>query len=309
MSYFKDGIWMAECSRPAAKLYGFRKEKTGMNIDEIDWNEVWKDLYEQNLATRGKGECASIWETKDRAREFLERSNKNPERVARVFADLGATPDSRILDVGAGPGTLAVPLASRCAHVTAVEPATGMIEVMKEFALKEGVENLEVVAKRWESVDPAELSRPYDIVFASYSLGMPDIRAAVEKMCSLATKRICLYWFAGSSPWEKWMIELWPALHGREYRSGPKVNVLYNVLYDMGIYPNIEMLQMPHTRIFSDLDAAVEDLKQEYRVETGDQEKILREYLSSVLQEKEGELVLSGNSTRVKLWWDVERSA
>ena len=58
-------------SRSAAKLYGVRKEKTGMNIDEIDWNEVWKDLYEQNLATRGKGECASIWETKDRAREFF----------------------------------------------------------------------------------------------------------------------------------------------------------------------------------------------------------------------------------------------
>jgi SAM-dependent methyltransferase len=296
-------------STSAARLNRVLKEKTGMDINEIDWNEVWKDLYEQNLSRRGKGECASIWETKERAREFLARSNENPQRVARVFADLGAGPASRVLDVGAGPGTLAVPLASRCAHVTAVEPATGMVEVMKEFALEEGVENLEVVAKRWEDVDPSELSGLYDIVFASYSLGMPDIRTAVEKMCKLATKRVCLYWFLGSSPWEQWMIELWPALHGQEYRSGPKADVLFHVLYDMGIYPNIEMLQMPHTRIFSDMDAAVEALKQEYRVETGDQEKILRKYLSSVLQEKEGELVLSGNSTRVKLWWDVERSA
>ncbi len=293
----------------AVKLHRVRKEKTGMDIHKIDWNEVWKDLYEQNLSTRGKGECASIWESRESAREFLTRSNKNPQRVSQVFADLGATPDSRVLDVGAGPGTLAVPLASRCAHVTAVEPATGMVEVMKEFALKEGVENLEVVAKRWEDVDPDELLGSYDIVFASYSLGMPDIRAAVEKMCKLATKRVCLYWFAGSSPWEKWMIDLWPPLHGREYRSGPKVNVLYNVLYNMGIYPNIEMLQLPHTRVFSDLDAAVEALKQEYRVETDGQEKILREYLSSVLQEEGCELVLSGNSTRVKLWWEVERSA
>ncbi|WP_440956580.1 class I SAM-dependent methyltransferase [Methanosarcina sp. Mfa9] len=280
-----------------------------MNIDEIDWNEVWKNLYEQNLSRRGKGECASIWESRERALEFLERSNKNPQRVARVFADLGAGPASRILDVGAGPGTLAVPLAARCAHVTAVEPAAGMVEVMKEFAFKEGVENLEVVAKRWEDVDPSELSGLYDVVFASYSLGMPDIRAAVEKMCKLATKRVCLYWFLGSSPWEQWMIDLWPALHGQEYRSGPKADVLFHVLYDMGIYPNMETLQLPHTRVFHDLDAAVEDFKQEYRVETADQEKILREYLSSVLQEEGGEMVLSGNSKRVKLWWEVDQGA
>jgi SAM-dependent methyltransferase len=296
-------------SRSAAKLYGVRKEKTGMNIDEIDWNEVWKDLYEQNLSRRGKGECASVWESRERALEFLERSNKNPQRVAKVFADLGADPVSRVLDVGAGPGTLAVPLSARCAHVTAVEPAAGMVEVMKEFALREGVENLDIVAKRWEDVDPAELSGPYDVVFASYSLGMPDIRAAVEKMCKLATKRVCIYWFLGSSPWEQWMIELWPALHGQEYRSGPKADVLFHVLYDMGIYPNMETLQLPHTRVFSDLDAAVEDFKQEYRVETDAQEKMLREYLSSVLQEEGGELVLSGNSRRVKLWWEVDQCA
>lgn len=278
-----------------------------MDINKIDWNEVWKDLYEQNLSRRGKGECASIWESKESAREFLTRSNKNPQRVAKVFADLGAGPASRVLDVGAGPGTLAVPLATLCAHITAVEPAAGMVEVMKEFALIEGVENLEIVAKRWEDVDPAELLGPYDIVFASYSLGMPDIRAAVEKMCKLATKRVCLYWFLGISPWEKWMIELWPTLHGQEYRSGPKTDVLFHVLYDMEIYPNMETLQLPYTRVFSDLDAAVKDLKQEYRVETDAQEKILREYLSSVLQEDGSELVLSGNSTRVKIWWEMDQ--
>ena len=288
-----------------SQIIRVRKEKTDMDIQKIDWNEVWKDLYEQNLSRRGKGECASVWESRERALEFLERSNKNPQRVAKVFADLGAGPVSRVLDVGAGPGTLAVPLAARCAHVTAVEPAAGMVEVMKEFALREGVENLDIVAKRWEDVDPAELSGPYDVYF----LGMPDIRAAVEKMCKLATKRVCLYWFLGSSPWEQWMIELWPALHGQEYRSGPKADVLFHVLYDMGIYPNMETLQLPHTRVFSDFDAAVEDFKQEYRVETDAQEKILREYLSSVLQEEGGEFVLSGNSMRVKLWWEVDQCA
>lgn len=296
-------------SRSAAKLYRVWKEKKEMDIHEIDWNEVWKDLHEQNLSRRRKGECASIWESRESALEFLERSNKNPQRVAKVFSDLGVGPASRVLDVGAGPGTLAVPLASRCAHVTAVEPAAGMVEVMKEFAQKEGVENLEIVSKRWEDIDPAELSGPYDVVFASYSLGMPDIRAAVEKMCKLATKRVCLYWFLGSSPWEQWMIDLWPALHGQEYRSGPMADVLFHVLYDMGIYPNMETLQLLYTRTFPDFDAAVENFKREYHVETDAQEKILREYLSSVLKKEGGEFVLSENSMRVKLWWEVDQCA
>src|SRR5690606_41985940 len=51
-------------------------------------------------------------------------------------------PGSRILDIGAGPGTLAIPLAGIAAHVTAVEPAAGMAEVMAEYAEEKGVSNL-----------------------------------------------------------------------------------------------------------------------------------------------------------------------
>ena len=40
--------------------------------------------------------------------------------------------ESRVLDIGAGPGTLAIPFDQKVAHVTAVEPAECMCSVMRE---------------------------------------------------------------------------------------------------------------------------------------------------------------------------------
>jgi hypothetical protein len=37
---------------------------------------------------------------------------------------------------------------------------------------------------------------------------------------------------------EKWK-ELWLRLHGREFYPAPKCEVIYNVLYQMGIYPHV----------------------------------------------------------------------
>lgn len=278
-----------------------------MTYRDIDWNTVWKDLYEKNAECRGSGECASIWESRERALDFLNQSRENPERIQHIIDGLPIRVESAVLDIGAGPGTLAVPLAGRVARVTAVEPAAGMVEVMEEYAAEEGVSNLSIVRKRWEDVDPAaDLNGPYDIVMASYSLGMPDIRTAIEKMCKASSGRVYLFWFAGTTTWEQGMLDLWPGLHGKEYQRGPKVDVLWNVLYAMGICPNVETVRMEHTRRFPDIDAAVAEYGKQYRVRTPAQERMLRDYLAGMLSENGDDLVLSGMTTRVKIWWEVD---
>ncbi len=192
-----------------------------MTYTSIDWNAVWKDLSEKNIECRGSGGCAAIWESKEKARTYLERSQEEPEQTRCTIDGLPVKIESTVLDIGAGPGVLAVPLARRVARVTAVEPAAGMAEVMTEYARGEGVSNLSIVRKRWEDGDPAaDLDGPYDIVIASYSLGMPDIRAAIEKMCEASSRWVYLFWFAGTTSWEQGMLDLWPRLHGKEYRRG-----------------------------------------------------------------------------------------
>jgi hypothetical protein len=47
-------------------------------------------------------------------------------------------------------------------------------EVWKSQMQHSGVQNISVVQKRWEDVDVKEdLQPPYDVVIASFSLGMP----------------------------------------------------------------------------------------------------------------------------------------
>ncbi len=273
---------------------------------EIDWNSVWKDLYEKNTECRGNGGCASVWASPEKARAFLAQSRENPGRIHHVIKSLPLRADSTVLDIGAGPGTLAVPLAGRAARVTAVEPAAGMAEVMEEYAAEEGVSNLSIVQKRWEDVDPAvDLDSPYDIVLASYSLGMPDIKTAIEMMCEASSGWVYLFWFAGTTAWERAMVDLWPRLHGEEFRFGPKVDVLYNVLYSMGICPNVETVRMEHTRRFSSIDAAADEFREQYQITSPAQEKVLREYLAATLIPNEGGFLHSGTTTRVRLWWEV----
>lgn len=280
-----------------------------LDSNDIDWNSVWEELYEKNTECRGRGDCASIWVSLDRARAFLAQSRERPERILQDIEGLPIKADSRVLDIGAGPGTLAVPLAARVASVTAVEPAAGMAEVMSEHALENGVTNLSIVRKRWEDVDPKkDLEGPYDLVIARHSLGMPNIREVIKAMCKASSEWVYLFWFAGSTGWEKAMVDLWPKLHGREYRSGPKADVLYNVLYSMGIYPNVETVQMDYARKFSDIDAAVKEFREQYMISSPAQEEILRGHLQdSLLKTSEG-LENSMMTNQVRIWWNVDKN-
>lgn len=233
------------------------------------------------------------------------QDGKSREITEKRIEGMKLSPDSRVLDIGAGPGTLAIPISQRVAHVTAVEPSEGMISVMQDNIKEYGIENIDPVHKDWESVDvESDLSAPYDVVFASYSLGMKDIRTSVQKMVDASSKYVYLYWFAGETSWDMHSRKLWPFLHGSEYQPAPKCDVLYNVLYDMGIYPNVSVFPFEHVHRFATLDEAVEDFKSYYNASSDTQEAILRDYFEGVLEKDNGALVQRGWSTRVKMWWE-----
>ena len=73
-----------------------------------------------------------------------------------TIAALVITPDSRVLDIGAGPGTLAIPLAPQVREITAVEPGAGMVEILKDHAEQDGIRNITCVQKPGRmSIPPA----------------------------------------------------------------------------------------------------------------------------------------------------------
>ncbi|MBA2862947.1 class I SAM-dependent methyltransferase [Methanococcus maripaludis] len=276
------------------------------NYYGFDWNEIWNEINEANIKCGAFGECASIWESKEAARAFLNNSFANPERKQFIIDSLPLSPDSRVLDIGSGPGTIAVPVAGRVKHVTAVEPSHGMADVMEEYAAENGVSNLDIVRKRWEELDPSsDLQGPYDIVFASYSLGMQDLRDTIRMMEEVSSKWVYIFWISGMPSWEKGFLELWPQIHGKEFCLTPQADIIYNVLYSMGIYPNIRVAEIESNNHFPDLNSAVSKLSSVYNIETSEQEEILRNYLSTVLARDEKGFAVKESNMGTALWWEM----
>jgi SAM-dependent methyltransferase len=268
-----------------------------------DWNDVWKYLSDRSRDQQSK-ENVLDYELKEHALDYLKNAPK--QRTEQILQSLPPSYGFRVLDIGAGPGRIAIPLSGRVARITAVEPGTGMLEVLQEQIAEHDVHNITTVPKRWEDVDIArDLDGPYDLVIASHSLEMPDIRDAIRKMCYASQKWVYIFWSAGISGKEQMLIDLWPALHGREYHTGPGANILYHLLYDMGIFPNVRMDYLDSIDMYPDMEAAVQKFRKKFDISTPEQEWIMRNYLKATLETSENEYFHHKREYRVTFWWDV----
>ena len=276
----------------------------------IDWDEVWKNRMLRYNESHGHMDCADFWENKKIAKHYLSTAENNKKgRIEETIRDIVISPMSRVLDIGSGPGTLTIPLAEKVAHVTAIEPAEGMLSVLQEKIAEHGLINIACIQKKWEHIDiTKDLEGPYDVVIASLSLGMQDIRKSILKMIDACSKYIYLYWFAGEPAWEIRYKKLWPALHGTDYHASPKCDILFNVLYNIDIYPHITVLPYKHCNRFYSLDEAVEYFIPRYRITMYRQKQILRNYLKQILDEDNDSLLLWTSATYVKIWWEKQGS-
>jgi SAM-dependent methyltransferase len=270
----------------------------------LDWDEIWNEVNEANIKCKAFGECAKIWQTKEEARLFLNNSIKNPQRAQFILENLPLSPNLKVLDIGSGPGTIAVPIASHVEHVTAIEPSPGMADVMEEYAAERGVKNLEIIRKKWEDVDlSTDLKGPYDLVFAAYSLGMQNLSESIRRMCEISSKWVYIFWISGIPSWEKGLVELWPKLHNEKFGYTPQADIIYNVLYSMGIYPNIRVAEVESRNRFADLDSAISQLSSVYNIEISEQEEILRKYLIENLVKDDEGYTLLGTNISTAFWW------
>jgi SAM-dependent methyltransferase len=282
-----------------------------MEPEEIDWNEEWKRQWSRYREASMEQTGAAYWDNEDAARDFYRKSQEQADtRVIPILDGLPLRTDSRVLDIGAGPGAIAIPLARRVRHVTAVEPSGGMYRVLSENLAVEGVDNVDVIQKLWEEVDVStDLTGPYDIVFAKNSLSVPDLKDAVVKMNDASSDYVAIYWFAGITPWEMMSRALWPKLHDMEFAPPPKCDVIYNILYSMGIYANIESTPFSHTNSFPSPDAAVEYFAPQVLAGTEAQRDMLRQYILDHTGHDGTTLTIPGHSHHVKIWWRKNESS
>jgi SAM-dependent methyltransferase len=209
-----------------------------------------------------------------------------------------------VLDIGAGPGTLAIPLAPLVKEITAVEPGAGMVEILKKRAEQQGIRNITCVQKTWEDIELSrDLAGPYDIVIASLSLTMHDIREALAKMDAASSGSVHLFWFVDMPFWERMYADLWEPLHGNPYYSGPKADCLFEVLYQMGIYPDVTMLPLSKEYRFGSREEMLAFFRKRFGAETPEQEQRVDTYIAPLIQTQGDEVMVRGDSTFAHIWW------
>jgi SAM-dependent methyltransferase len=272
---------------------------------DVDWNEIWKARQERHESSKHFADPSHNWDKKENAERYDSSSHSEYDlRVKMTLAGLPLNTSLRVLDIGAGPGTLALPLAPLVKNVTAVEPGEGMVALLNQHIKKNDITNITCIRKRWEDIDPTvDLDGQYDIVIASLSLTMEDIRKSLKKMDTASYGYVYLFWFADPPFWERMYIDLWPDLHGSSYCPGPKADCLFNVLYQMGICPNVEMLPLDKEYRFSTHREMLAFFRNRFAAKTPRQKRVLDNYLAPLIWEEGDEVVISGNSTLAKVWW------
>jgi SAM-dependent methyltransferase len=278
-----------------------------LNHGEARWSQVWNEQLLLHRKTHPGEDVLRQWEGRECAlRYWRSCRDSQRERIQGLMQDLDLHPGSRVLDIGAGPGVLAIPLSRRVAHLTAVDASSGMIQVLREKARERGVDNIRCVHKRWEDVVlPEDLSPPYDVVLASLSLDMLDIHLSIQKMEKASSRHVYLFWFTGEPSWETHARELFPSLHGIQYTALPKCELLLRILDQMGIRPAVTVLPYLHVERFQDLEEAMSPFRRRYRVTTDRQEAVLRDYVSSLLEPQGPALLLRSPAAFMKVHWQV----
>lgn len=277
-----------------------------MRAEKPDYLRMWNEQIARAFEQKGKAgeDNTSFWDNPANVDRYVRRLQRDDRgRIEKQLASMGIPPGSSVLDIGAGPGTLSVPLALSGCSVTAVEPSGPMIRGMEAYRALSNAPPVRIIQKTWQTASRAEVGR-HDVVIASLSLMMENIRECIEKMDDSAISAVHLFWFLLPPSLSRGNCVLWPLLHGEPYAYEPTADILWNLLIQMGIYANLTV----ESRTTGQAYPSVQEMHQDYYTrllaETDEQKGIIDQYLGERILQTENGFVLPGISKTAHIWWE-----
>ncbi len=260
------------------------------------WRRQVETHHEQSLrAQEGMDLPEDFWQPYTSAFRADPHRRDDPlvERLSREVA-----PDGTVLDVGGGAGRLALPLALRCRWVTVVEPSPSMVAELRDAAGEAGIGNVTAVEENWESAEvvPAEVSVCSHVVY-----GVAEIVPFVRKLCDKTVGRVMILLYT-ESPMAQ-LSPFWQAAHREERVELPAMTELLPVLWEMGIYPDVEMLEPTGVHVFESREDAVDTLRQRIYVAPGSEEdgRLAAAAFELLKESADGVVIVGGKPRRQAL--------
>jgi SAM-dependent methyltransferase len=244
---------------------------------------------------------ADFWDRRARGfhRSTRESASSDPF-YTRVRECVNAS--ESILDVGAGTGRFSLALAPYARQVIALEPNAAMLSYLRAEIEANGVSNITTVQSRWEDA-PADLRA--EIVICCHVLyPILDIEPFLRKLHS-ASQQAC-YLYLRATHIDALTAPLWRHFHGDERQLPPGSIHALDVLYELGIYAQVEVVKAPYTLNYPTLQDAEDELIEQLILEdTPPTREKLRTLLENWLSEQADHTWSSPQQEVVStiLWW------
>ena len=261
--------------------------------EDIDWAYFWREKLE------AKKDRSKDW---NKAAPNFGRSAKKDDYHTKLMEKIRLSKEDTVLDLGCGEGSITIPLAKKSKSVTGVDSAYKMLEILNEKAEKENINNIKTIEEDLTNITMDNVGK-HDIVIASRSLnGVLNIKETIANINEIANKYVYITLF-GPNNW-KIEKEFYESIN-KEYFEFPSHRYFFNILVDMGIYPNVENLNIGREREYSSIEEAMESGK--WRLDSlNDKEKEqLYKYLENLLEENENGKLSNPNDKAdcVLYWW------
>jgi SAM-dependent methyltransferase len=263
---------------------------------DIDWVDLRAKAF-KNKGWQNKG--SKEWDAK--ATSFATR-NKSSTYIELFLTLLPLEPSMSVLDVGSGPGTLAIPIARKVQSVTAIDFSQGMLDALIDQASEEKISNIKTIHCAWEDDWQARGIHPHDIAIASRAMGVQDLEAALKKIDAHALRYVFLSDRIGETPFD---IAAFDAV-GRPFAAGPDYIYTVNMLYKMGIHPNITVLTLDREITFNSMEEVINSYRWMFNDLSTTETIALENYLQNQIIKRENNQLTMRREPPPRwavIWW------
>jgi 2-polyprenyl-3-methyl-5-hydroxy-6-metoxy-1,4-benzoquinol methylase len=165
-----------------------------MDFNSIDWNALW--LAESASSVWNKTSQKELWNK--RADSFSRRINRvtsgqdkldKDDYIYKMLERVEVKPGWSLLDIGCGPGTICLPLASKAGSVTALDISSEMLKNLRATAQANNLNNIRYINSSWQEAGEDNLVEEHDVVVASRSMMQGDMRQAMSLIIKCARRQ------------------------------------------------------------------------------------------------------------------------
>ncbi len=248
------------------------KTMSNIQLRDLDWGTLWQQA--NNKKDRRRKD-AGDW---DKKADSFARRTSHSVYTEKFIELLSPQADWSVLDIGCGPGTLALPVADRSRRVSAIDFSQKMLNILDERAAAQGLDNISSHRLSWEDDWAGHGIKPHDVAIASRSLAVADLRQALTRLNNYARQRVCITDRVKYGPKDP---EAFAAV-GRELADGPDYIYTVNLLYQMGILPTVDYIRLEETLEFSSFTEAVAGFSWMFQSLSQNEEDRLKKYVRSI---------------------------